>query len=142
MLFVVLDNETGKEPDLEAIAKEEWAKQQGMDPIDMNGFAIDADGDLMLLNDHSDIAFCPEGRFTVEWLTRTKTPREELYDAMIAATRRIRDCHRVRLARMTDEYEKQAWQSYFNHSPEMEPIRKVVKYEDALTPAERRANRG
>jgi hypothetical protein len=62
MKFSIRDLKTGKEPDLEEIAlKEEWAK--GLMYCDMEGFAIEEDGDLVLMDECGKFAYCPEERF-------------------------------------------------------------------------------
>lgn len=62
--FTVIDNQTGKEPDLWKIAtNEDWAKH--LMYCDMEGFAISEDGTLLLLDECGNFAYCPEGRFTV-----------------------------------------------------------------------------
>lgn len=62
--FTVIDNETGLYPDCEYIAfNEEWAKHLIYSDID--AFAINEDGVLMLLDDCGNAAFCPADRFTV-----------------------------------------------------------------------------
>jgi hypothetical protein len=63
----VVDAETGAEPDLEAIALHElWAK--GLIYCDMEGWAIEEDGALLLLDECGQHRYPPEGRFRVEWL--------------------------------------------------------------------------
>jgi hypothetical protein len=60
----VIDNKTGKEPDLEDIAlNEKWAFD--LVHCDMEGFAITDNGDLIMLDECGNYEFCPEGRFTV-----------------------------------------------------------------------------
>ena len=62
--FTVIDNETGLYPDCEYIAfNEEWAKHLIYSDIDT--FAINEDGVLMLLDECGNAAFCPADRFTV-----------------------------------------------------------------------------
>ena len=62
--FTVIDNQTGKEPDLwEMATNEDWAKH--LMYCDMEGFAISEDGTLLLLGECGNFAYCPEGRFTV-----------------------------------------------------------------------------
>jgi hypothetical protein len=62
--FVVIDSQTGKEPDLEQIAlKEEWAKN--LMYCDMEGFVLDGEGNLFLLDECGNYAAAPEGRFAV-----------------------------------------------------------------------------
>lgn len=64
MTFRVIDKKTGKEPDLRKIAlKEEWA--QGLIYCDMEGFAIEQDGSLMLLDECGNFRYCPYGRFEI-----------------------------------------------------------------------------
>jgi len=63
-LFTVIDKETGKAPDMEKIAlTEDWA--DGLIYCDMEGFAIQDDGGLMLLDECGNLRYCPEGRFSV-----------------------------------------------------------------------------
>jgi len=65
-MFTVIDNKTGKEADIYAIAlKEEWANH--LMYCDMEGFAIEEGGALILLDECGRHAYCPEGRFTVVW---------------------------------------------------------------------------
>jgi hypothetical protein len=67
MKFRVIDKKTGKEPDLYEIARhEDWAK--GLMWCDMEGFAIEEDGTLMLVDECGRYAYCPLGRFQVEML--------------------------------------------------------------------------
>ena len=62
--FDVVDTETGEYPDLEKIAlKEDWAKH--LMYCDMEGFAIEEDGTLPLLDECGRQACCPEGRFEI-----------------------------------------------------------------------------
>jgi hypothetical protein len=64
MKFRVIDNETGKEPDMEQIAlKEDWAK--GLCYCDMESFAIQDDGEIILCDECGKFAYCPEGRFII-----------------------------------------------------------------------------
>lgn len=64
--FTVIDNKTGKYPDLWKIAqKEEWAKD--LMYCDMDGFALLEDGNLILMDECGNYAFCPADRFTVEF---------------------------------------------------------------------------
>ena len=64
MKFTVIDNKTGKCPDLEEIAtEEEWA--QGLMYCDMEGFALLEDGILILCDECGRFEYCPDGRFTV-----------------------------------------------------------------------------
>ena len=62
--FRVIDNKTGKEADAYNIAlKEDWAK--GLIYCDIEGFAIEEEGNLILLDECGNVAYCPSGRFTV-----------------------------------------------------------------------------
>lgn len=62
--FSVIDNNTGEYPNLELIAlKEDWAK--GLIYCDMEGFAVDESGNLVLLDECGNMAYCPPDRFTV-----------------------------------------------------------------------------
>lgn len=62
--FRVIDNKTGKEPDLEDIAlNEEWAFR--LIHCDMQGFAITDEGDLLMIDECGQYEECPEGRFAV-----------------------------------------------------------------------------
>lgn len=63
MRFAVIDNKTGKKPDIDKIVKEAWAI--GMMAYDINCFAMTEDGELILLDDRGAISYCPDGRFTV-----------------------------------------------------------------------------
>ena len=64
MTFHVIDNLTGKAPDLEEIAlNETWAK--GLIYCDMQGFALEEDGTLILLDECGGHKYCPAERFTV-----------------------------------------------------------------------------
>ena len=64
MTFSVIDTATGIYPDLEKIAlTEEWAK--GLCYCDMEGFAVEEDGTLILLDECCKLAYPPEGRFEI-----------------------------------------------------------------------------
>lgn len=64
MEFIVIDNNTGEEPDTQQIVlKEQWA--DGLMYPDMDGFAIMENGDLILLDECGNFRYCPDGRFTV-----------------------------------------------------------------------------
>lgn len=64
MTFDVIDKKTGEYPDLEYIAlHEEWAK--GLIYCDMEGFAIEEDGTLLLLDECGNAAYCPDDRFEI-----------------------------------------------------------------------------
>ena len=60
--FSVIDTKTGKTPDYEKIAlTEEWAS--GLMYSDINGFAVDEDGHLLLTDECGGYSFCPTDRF-------------------------------------------------------------------------------
>lgn len=62
--FDVIDTKTGEYPDLEKIAlTEEWA--QGLVYCDMDGFAVQEDGSLILLDECGNCVSCPTGRFDI-----------------------------------------------------------------------------
>lgn len=64
MTFEVIDHKTGEYPDLEQIAKtEEWA--QNLIPCDVDGFYINEDGNLILMDECGNYAYCPPDRFKV-----------------------------------------------------------------------------
>jgi hypothetical protein len=65
MTFTVIDAKTGKKPDeCEIALHEEWA--DGLMWSDMEGFAIQQDGVLVLTDECGNFRYCPEGRFTVK----------------------------------------------------------------------------
>ena len=62
--FTVIDNLTGKEADEYTIAKtEDWAK--GLMWMDIEGFALEDDGTLLLVDECGGVAYCPDERFSV-----------------------------------------------------------------------------
>jgi hypothetical protein len=62
--FSVIDNETNELADIAQIAlDEEWAKE--LMYCDMEGFAIEEDGTLNLLDECGAYACCPIGRFKI-----------------------------------------------------------------------------
>ena len=64
MTFTVIDTKTGQYPDTWEIArKEEWAKC--LCYCDIEGFAVEEDGTLVLLDECGKVAYCPEGRFRI-----------------------------------------------------------------------------
>ena len=66
MTFDVIDPKTGEYPDLEHIARtEEWA--QNLIPCDMEGFCINEDGNLLLMDECGNYVYCPEDRFQVNF---------------------------------------------------------------------------
>ena len=66
MTFDVIDQKTGKYPDLEHISRtEKWA--HNLIPCDMEGFCINADGNLLLMDECGNYAYCPTDRFQVNF---------------------------------------------------------------------------
>lgn len=64
MRFEVIDKQTENRPDTEKIVKfETWATH--LYSMDIDGFAIQEDGTLILMDDMNNIAYCPEGRFQI-----------------------------------------------------------------------------
>lgn len=64
MKFKVIDKKTNKEADMRKIAlKEEWAKN--LCYCDMESFAIQQDGTLILMDECGKFEYCPENRFEV-----------------------------------------------------------------------------
>lgn len=63
--FTVIDTKTGRYPDVENIAlKEDWAKD--LIYCDIEGFAIQEDGSLILTDECGNYANCPLGRFKIK----------------------------------------------------------------------------
>jgi len=76
MKFTVIDKQTGKKPNLKQIAiREAWA--QNLLSMDMDGFMVDQDGGLYLVDDCNNMVSCPEGRFQVEWNDETRYSNNE-----------------------------------------------------------------
>lgn len=68
--FYVFDKKTGKEADVYEIAlNEDWAKH--LMNCDMDGFAIDQDGTLILIDECGQL-YCPSGRFEICTESRLK----------------------------------------------------------------------
>jgi len=66
--FNVIDKITGKYPNLREIAlKESWAKN--LMYCDMQGFAIEEDGTLLLLDECGKMEYCPLDRFEITLVT-------------------------------------------------------------------------
>lgn len=64
--FTVIDKKTGKYPDTYSIARRcKWAKH--LMCFDIDGFALMEDGHLVLMDDCSNVAYCPGGRFEIVW---------------------------------------------------------------------------
>jgi hypothetical protein len=65
-MFKVIDKQTGKIADERTIArKEKWAKE--LMSMDMDGFAIDEYGDLILMDECGRYVSCPCDRFKIVW---------------------------------------------------------------------------
>ena len=63
--FKVIDLKTGELADPSKIAlNEDWAKE--LLYCDMEGFAIQEDGTLILMDELGKFRYCPDGRFLVE----------------------------------------------------------------------------
>lgn len=64
--FIVIDNKTGEEADTYNIAlHEDWAKH--LCYCDMEGWAIEDDGTLLLVDDCGRVAYADRERFKVKW---------------------------------------------------------------------------
>lgn len=69
--FYVFDKKTGKEADTYEIAlNEDWAKH--LMYCDMDGFAIEQDGTLVLIDECGQLAYCSSDRFEICTETRLK----------------------------------------------------------------------
>lgn len=77
MTFTVIDKKTGEYPDLWKIALEEdWAKS--LMYCDMEGFAIEEDGTLILLDECGNHEYCPADRFEVVYDALWISPKDRL----------------------------------------------------------------
>jgi hypothetical protein len=64
--FIVIDSKTGKEADTYNIAlHEDWAKH--LCYCDIDGWAIQDDGTLLLIDDCGQVAYADRERFKVKW---------------------------------------------------------------------------
>ena len=64
--FIVIDNKTGEEADTYSIAlHEDWAKH--LCYCDIDGWAIQDDGTLLLIDDCGRVAYADRERFKVKW---------------------------------------------------------------------------
>ena len=64
--FIVIDNKTGEEADTYEIAlHEDWAKH--LCYCDMEGWAIEDDGTLLLVDECGRFAYADRERFKVKW---------------------------------------------------------------------------
>lgn len=62
---VVEDLMTHQEPDIHSIAaNEDWAAH--LCEIDMEGFSMNEDGNLLLMDELGNYAYCPANRFRIE----------------------------------------------------------------------------
>jgi len=62
--FTVIDNLTGKEADEYKIVKsEDWAKHLMLG--DIEAFALEDNGSLLLIDDCGNVAYCPDDRFSI-----------------------------------------------------------------------------
>lgn len=119
--FSIIDNSTGKYPDLYNIAlKEEWAK--GLMYCDMEGFAINEGGQLILSDECGNFVYCPYGRFTIVFedsvVTTPTTPYEtcsqndtvvlskEEYNALLLKQKRLKEIDEIkeRLAKLEEKW--------------------------------------
>ena len=65
-MFRVINKRTGKEPDLCQLARRcKWAKH--LVYCDMEGFAVEEDGTLILLDECGNVAYPPNGMFEIIW---------------------------------------------------------------------------
>ena len=69
-LFRVIDTRTGKAVDCNSAEQiaidEEWA--ENLVYCDLEGFAVESNGDLILVDECGNFAYPPEGRFKIEWI--------------------------------------------------------------------------
>lgn len=112
--FTVIDNQTGKEPDLWKIAtNEDWAKH--LMYCDMEGVAISEDGTLLLLDECGNFAYCPEGRFTTtidpEELRQKGRWKEEL------CCNGWNEWTNLTCGNCGERYEKVAWPNKWQYCP-------------------------
>ena len=63
MTFKVIDNNTGKEPNLNLICHEYWSER--LLQCDVDQFAVTEDGHLLLIDDCENMVYCPKDRFTI-----------------------------------------------------------------------------
>lgn len=61
--FRIVDAKTGKEPDLEKICREDWAKN--LMAMDIEGWMIEEDGTLCLGDECGNFAYAPEGEYKI-----------------------------------------------------------------------------
>ena len=64
MELIITDKKTGEYPNVERIArKEKWANN--LVYCDIDGFALTENGDLVLMDECGNVAYCPSDRFDV-----------------------------------------------------------------------------
>lgn len=64
MTFTVIDKKTGKYPDTYSLARRcKWAKN--LIYCDVDCFALTEDGQLILMDDCGNVAYCPRDRFEI-----------------------------------------------------------------------------
>lgn len=62
-MFKVIDTNTNEEVDLSDLEKEEWVKS--LTYFDLQGFALDDEENLMLIDECGNYIYCPIDRFQV-----------------------------------------------------------------------------
>lgn len=89
MTFRVIDKKTGKEADTYKIAlKEDWAKH--LIYCDMEGFAIEEDGSLVLMDECGNVAYCPDDRFEIVF--EKEEPQGESVDISKLRLMTVEEC--------------------------------------------------
>lgn len=85
MKFSVIDTATGEYPDLWKIAlEEEWAN--GLCFCDMEGFAMEEDGTLILMDECGKHEYCPPDRFEIVPYIETRADQiRNMTDVELAA---------------------------------------------------------
>jgi len=68
-LFRIIDNKINREPTyedlIEIVQNEEWARDLVWTDID--GWAIDEYGSILLMDDCGNVRYAPRGRFSILW---------------------------------------------------------------------------
>ena len=89
MTFKVIDKKTGKEADTYKIAlKEDWAKH--LIYCDMEGFAIEEDGSLVLMDECGNVVYCPADRFEIVF--EEEEPQGEYVDISKLRLMTVEEC--------------------------------------------------
>jgi len=70
MKFKVIDNKTNLEWYFSEISKEDWVRKE-LIWMDLEGFAVEEDGTLVLLDECGRYVYPPEGRFSIHWIMDT-----------------------------------------------------------------------